>query len=94
MDSRGFGLYMTQSTAHIMRIKLPNNEPHRRVHQISLEDRLAHEGREHFVDCIAADKCRVAAEGSRLSLLSRVELIDYGQIGVIFNQFTHVACRL
>lgn len=44
-----------------------------------------------MVDSIAADKCRVAAGGSRLSLACRVELITHGWNSVIFNQSTDVS---
>jgi hypothetical protein len=75
---------MTVATAHVTAIKRPNDKPPRaRVYRTSLKDTLTDtDAREELlVDNIAADKCRVAAEGSRLSLACRVELIDYGRKG-------------
>lgn len=43
-----------------------------------------------MVDSIAADKCRVAAGGSRLSLACQVKWVNYGWNSVIFNQSTDV----
>jgi hypothetical protein len=62
---------MTVATAHITAIKRPHNKAtHSCVYRTSLEDTLTDtDAREDLlVDNMAADKGRVAAEGSRLSL--------------------------
>jgi hypothetical protein len=73
---------MALAAAHITTIKRPNDKPpSTRVYRTNLKDTLtdidARDGL--LLDNMAADKCRVAAEGSRLSLVCREELIDYGR---------------
>ena len=80
-------LRLTQTMA----VERPAYEPQSCIHRTSSTDKLVNEREEFLMDSIAADKCRVAAAGSRLSLACRVELINCGQNSAVFNQLTHVA---